>query len=211
MRVRNVHQRLLPGPPERVGALIDELASPADRLWPSDRWPAIRLDRPLRPGAEGGHGSIRYRVEAYQPGRRVTFRFTGMPGVDGGHRLEAEPAGEGVVLRHAMELRVGGRMLVTWPLVLRPLHDAMLEDLLDRAELAVTGSVARPARWSVRVRLVRGGSARVRRLRRRLRSRRARSALSGRGGPGYGAGPAPARGTGTGSRYPAGGPGGRAG
>ena len=155
MRIRNVHQRLLPGPPERVGALIDELAGPADRLWPSDRWPAIRLDRPLGPGAEGGHGSIRYRVEAYQPGRRVTFRFTGMPGVDGGHRLEAEPAGGGVVLRHAMELRVGGRMLVTWPLFLRSLHDAMLEDLLDRAELAVTGRVLQPARWSRRVRLLR--------------------------------------------------------
>jgi hypothetical protein len=34
---------------------------------------------------------------------------------------------------------------------------AMREDLLDRAELAVTGVVASPARWSPWVRLLRGG------------------------------------------------------
>ena len=171
MRVLNVHQRLLPGPPERVGALIDELAGPGDRLWPHDRWPAMRFDQPLGPGAEGGHGPIRYRVEAYEPGRRITFRFTRMPGLDGGHRLEVEPAGTGaVMLRHVAEGRLGGRMLVVWPLVVRPLHDALLEDLLDRAELAVTGTVASPARWSPWVRLLRG----------RLRHRGARTAVLGR-------------------------------
>jgi hypothetical protein len=162
MRVRNVHQRLLPGPLERVGALIDDLAGPGDRLWPGDRWPPMRLDRPLGVGADGGHGPIRYRVEAYEPGRRVAFRFTGMAGLDGGHRLEAEPAGGGgVLLRHVAEGRMGGRMLVVWPLVIRHLHDALIEDLLDRAELAVTGRVASPNRWSPWVRLLR------RRLRRR--------------------------------------------
>jgi hypothetical protein len=156
MRVLNVHQRWLPGPPEPVGALIDGLAGPDDRLWP-DRWPAIRFDRPLGPGAEGGHGPIRYRVEAYAPGRRVDFRFTGMPGLEGVHHLEAEPAGPGaVVLRHVADGRVSGRMLLVWPLVIRFLHDALIEDLLDRAELEVTGTVASPARWSPWVRLLRG-------------------------------------------------------
>jgi hypothetical protein len=165
MHVRNVHQRLLPGPLERVGELIDGLAGPDDRLWPGDRWPPMRFDRPLAVGADGGHGPIRYRVEAYQPGRRVAFRFTR---VDGGHHLEAEPAGEGAVrLRHVVEARLRGRRLVAWVLVIRPLHDALLEDLLDRAELALTGTVARPNRWSPWVRLVR----------RRLRRRAARAAL----------------------------------
>jgi hypothetical protein len=170
MHVLNIHQRWLPGPPERVGALLDGLAGPGDRLWPNDRWPAIRFDRPLGPGADGGHGPIRYRVASYDPGRRVSFRFTGMPGVDGGHRLEVEPAGPGAaVLRHVAEARFSGRWLVIWPLVVRPLHNALIEDLLDRAELAVTGTVAGPARWSPWVRLLRG----------RLRRRRARAAVLG--------------------------------
>jgi hypothetical protein len=46
-------------------------------------------------------------------------------------------------------------MLVAWPVAIRWLHDAVLEDLLDRAELAVTGTVARPAVWSPWVRLLR--------------------------------------------------------
>jgi hypothetical protein len=170
MRVHNVHQRLLPGPPERVGALIDGLAGPDDRLWPGDRWPPIRFDRPLGVGADGGHGPIRYRVEAYEPGRRVAFRFT-RPGLDGGHHLEAQPAAGGaVLLRHVAEGRLSGRMLVAWPLVIRHLHDALLEDLLDRAELALTGRVATPNRWSPWVRL----------LRAHLRRPRARAVVLGR-------------------------------
>ncbi|MEM1418366.1 MAG: SRPBCC family protein, partial [Myxococcota bacterium] len=42
-----------------------------------------------------------------------------------------------------------------WSLVVRPLHDALIEDAFDNAERALTGDVARPARWSLRVRLLR--------------------------------------------------------
>ncbi|MFB6520879.1 hypothetical protein [Streptomyces sp. NPDC056401] len=45
---------------------------------------------------------------------------------------------------------------VSWPLVFRWLHDALAEDALDRAEPACSGTVARPARWSPYVRLLRG-------------------------------------------------------
>ena len=38
--IRNVHERTLAATPEEVGALIDSLASPGDRLWPAARWPA---------------------------------------------------------------------------------------------------------------------------------------------------------------------------
>jgi hypothetical protein len=187
MHVRNVHQRLLPGPPERVGALIDSLATPDDRLWPIDHWPPIRFDRPLAPGAEGGHGPIRYQVESYDPGRRIAFRFTRMPGLHGGHHLVAEPDDTGsVLLRHVAEGRLTGRMLLVWPLVIRPLHNALIEDLLDRAELAVTGTLPRPARWSPWVRLLRA------RLRRPGLTARASAAAS-----------PPAPGTGTGTPSPA--------
>jgi len=75
MRVLNIHERALDATAEKVGLLIDGLGSANDLLWPVDRWPAMRLDRPLGVGAVGGHGPIRYCVESYSPGRSVQFRF----------------------------------------------------------------------------------------------------------------------------------------
>lgn len=165
MRVRNVHRRRLAASPAAAGALLDGLASPTDRLWPRDRWPAMRLDRPLGAGAAGGHGPIRYVVEEHRPGRLVRFRFTAPRGVVGTHRFEVEGAeGGGCELRHVMEIDAVGPARLSWPLVFRPLHDALLEDALDRAAVALgEAPVARP--WSVRVRLLRWLSGVVRRLR----------------------------------------------
>jgi hypothetical protein len=163
MQILNVHERILPATVDQVGALLDGLAGPQDRLWPVDRWPGLpmRFDRPLGVGASGGHGPVRYRVEEYVPGRRVVFRFSERMGLDGTHRLEVDDS-EGVVeLRHVLAGRPRRtRTLLTWLLITRPIHDAVLEDLLDRAELAVSGEVLRPARWSWRVRLLRRRFAR---------------------------------------------------
>jgi hypothetical protein len=74
VRVRNV-QLLAVDDLDAVGALLGRLGSVDDRLWPKDRWPAMRLDRPLQVGARSGHGLIRYRVELFEPARRVRFRF----------------------------------------------------------------------------------------------------------------------------------------
>lgn len=154
--MRNAHVRALPVPASRVGPLIDQLSGPDDPLWPTPAWPPIRFDRPLSVGADGGHGPIRYHVTAYEPGRHVRFAFHPETGLHGYHELAVAPAGEhACVLRHAGEGRVHGRMVALWPLVARWLHDALIEDLLDNAELTVTGSVARPARWSPWVRLLR--------------------------------------------------------
>lgn len=51
--VRNVHERWLAAPAAMVGALLDSLAGPEDRLWPSQQWPAMWFDRPLGVGATG--------------------------------------------------------------------------------------------------------------------------------------------------------------
>jgi len=76
MNVRNVHERVLDVPACDLAVLLDGLASPDDALWPRHLWPAMKFDRPLQVGAVGGHGPIRYTVEAYEPGRRIRFRFT---------------------------------------------------------------------------------------------------------------------------------------
>lgn len=166
MQVVNVHQRLLYATLAQVGALIDSLASPADVLWPGRPWPRMKLDRPLAVGAVGGHGPIRYFVEAYTPGQSVRFRVTAPRGFDGWHGFEVLDATRAhCVLEHRIEMRARGRGLLTWALVIRRLHDACVEDLLSQAQRAV-GNTPKAVPWPAHVRLLHrlmsGGKAKVR-------------------------------------------------
>lgn len=152
MDVLNVHERELRAGSDEVGALIDSLASGNDRLWPRAFWPAMRFDRPLGVGAVGGHGPISYVVEEYRPGQMVKFRFTGPRGFNGHHWLEVLPRAEHcTVLRHTIHMRVFGTALLSWPLAIRHLHDALLEDALAlaQASLGIT-PVVRPWSWWVK-------------------------------------------------------------
>lgn len=163
MQVRNVHQRALAASPEQAAFLIDGLASREDHLWPTESWPPMRFDRPLQDGATGGDGPIRYTVASYEPGRRIEFAFTGPKGFNGRHRFEIlRQAGSGTVLRHSIEMRTSGLALLSWPLVFRPLHDALVEDALSKAQ-ASAGEAPQPAAWSTWVKLLRSVLARCRR------------------------------------------------
>ncbi|MEU7038572.1 SRPBCC family protein [Streptomyces sp. NPDC046237] len=157
MGVHNVHERLLTATESEVGALIDTLASgEGDLLWPGAAWSPMEFDRPLGPGAAGGHGPVRYTVTGYAAGRWVRFEFTGPRGFHGFHELAVLPAGpDRTRLHHTLTMAPRGLARLTWPLAWRPLHDACMEDSLDRAELACTGAVRRPARWSPYVRALR--------------------------------------------------------
>jgi hypothetical protein len=129
-------------------------------LWPADRWPAtpFELDGPLAVGTTSRQGlvrqtEIRQTVEAYEPGRRIVLRFAPGLGLTGVHRLEVESLDGGRSrMTHTLEGAVEPRLLPLYPVLIRQ-HDALVEDLLDRAELATTGSVAQPARWPLVVRL----------------------------------------------------------
>ena len=153
--IRNVHQREFRATEEQLGALLDQVAEPGGP-WPS-RWPPLVLDRPLGVGADGGHGPIRYQVVDYQPGRRAVFRFQEPTDLDGTHTFEVLPGARPgtAVLRHELIGRPSGLGLLSWTLLIRRLHDALLEDLLDRAGRTVGDPPARPARWSVLVRMTR--------------------------------------------------------
>lgn len=169
MRILNVHQRTLPATPDDVGRLLETLATDDDRLWPgppSGRWPRLRLAGGLTPGARGGHGPVRYRVVEHVPGERVRFAFEPGPlsrGLAGQHRFEVAAHPAGAILRHVIEAEARGAAALRWALLVRPLHDALIEDALDLAELHLTGRVARPARWSAWVRLLRALLGRARR------------------------------------------------
>lgn len=157
--VFNAHERTLPASVERVGALMDRLGSSDDPLWPSDRWPPLELDKPLSLGARGGHGPIRYHVVEHEPGQMVRFKFSAPPGFLGYHEFLVERAGSveasAARLRHVLVITPLGDARYTWPLVWRPLHDALMEDLMDRAESAITGEPVRPRGWPWYVRALR--------------------------------------------------------
>jgi hypothetical protein len=155
-RIENVHERTLAAPAAAVGGLVDSLSSSDDRLWPNRRWPAMRLDRGLEIGSDGGHGPVRYEVARHQPGRLVAFAFTAKFPIAGEHRVEVLPGlGDTTSLRHTLEGRPQGWLRVGWPLCFRWLHDALIEDAFDRAEAQVAGEEWRPRDLPVHVRALR--------------------------------------------------------
>ena len=155
MRILNVHERSFRSSPEQAARLLDSLSSPDDALWPSKHWPRMRLDKPLGLGATGGHGPIRYSVVAYEPGKKVTFEFISPRGFVGKHWFEVLGHGaSGTMLRHTIEMSLVGSALLSWPMSVRPLHDALVEDALTKAQVEL-GEQPTPVTWSPWVRLLR--------------------------------------------------------
>ena len=151
--VVNTHERTIPANCSAVGRLIDSLGSEGDLLWPREDWPPMRFDRPLQTGASGGHGPIRYVVEDYEPSRRVQFRFLSPRGFRGTHRFEVVSVGQGKCsLVHGIEMKTAGIAKLSWPCVFRPLHDALIEDCLAKAE-GNFSEIRRSREWSLWVKL----------------------------------------------------------
>jgi hypothetical protein len=94
-------------------------------------------------------------VETYTPGKTIRFRFTAPRGFSGYHCLEITDSPQRpVILKHTIEMKISGWANITWPLFIRPLHDALLEDAFTRAQIAL-GLAPKPQRWSYWVRLLR--------------------------------------------------------
>lgn len=155
MQILNTHEREFTLPAAPVGILIDSLASANDRLWPRHSWPAMRFDRPLGIGADGGHGPIRYRVDEYNPRLYISFRFTEPKGFDGHHAFEVISLSDhSTLLRHSVKMHTRGLARWSWPLLFEPLHDALLEDALATGEAAL-GLTPTVHDWSIWVRCLR--------------------------------------------------------
>lgn len=162
MQVHNVHERVLDSSAAAIGRLLDGIGGPRDALWPSPEWSPLWLDGPPAVGTAGGHGALRYRVTTYEPGRRIVFTLDPGQDLSGWHGFEIVPRGpDRAALRHVVAGRAHGAMRLLWPCVVRPVHDGIVEQILDNAERALaTGPVratrlspiARLARWAYRPR-----------------------------------------------------------
>jgi hypothetical protein len=146
VRVQSRHARSLDAAVEEVGRLVGALGGERDALWPNDLWPGtqLRFDRALGLGARGGHGVIRYAVEAYEPGSFVQFRFEPGQGLAGFHRFDIVPLSDGRTrLAHTLDTRLEGTARLMRPLLLR-MHDTLIRQLLDNAQRATGGRVEQP-------------------------------------------------------------------
>jgi hypothetical protein len=163
MKVLNIHEREFKADYKQVAKLIDSLSSEDDILWPNQCWPSMKFDRPLSVGAKGGHGPISYFVMSYKPGQFIKFCFTNPKGFNGFHKFDViKSAHNSVLLRHTIEMKLNGSALFIWPLVIRPLHDALIEDALSTAQASL-GMAPQMRPWSPWVKLIRwimsGGKA----------------------------------------------------
>ena len=80
----------------------------------------------------------------------MRFRFTALPGFIDHHGFEIEPTESGeVILWHVLQMTTHGLARITWPLIFRPLHDALIEDALTQAQEQLQVPVLRrpSSRW----------------------------------------------------------------
>ncbi|MFJ6000910.1 hypothetical protein [Arthrobacter sp. NPDC092385] len=154
--MRNVQQREIGASAAEVGVVLDSLADADDRVWPTE-WPPIELDAGLRVGSKGGHGPIKYSVVEYEPGRRIRLEFSPGLGIRGYHEFLLEPVGDvRCSVTHTLQGPLSGRMRLLWPLMIRWVHKALIQDLFDNLERGSTGRLLNgPARWSPWVRFLR--------------------------------------------------------
>ena len=152
MTIRNEHTREVPVSASDMDARLSTLGLPEDAVWPTEVWFPMRLKAPVEAGGSGGHGPVRYHASHRAPGE-VTFAFDSILGStrwEGSHSFSVQAAPRGCRLTHLVELRVPLWQGIQWYVLVGPLHDAVLEDLLDKA---ATGTPGR--RWSPWIRALR--------------------------------------------------------
>ena len=160
MKVINIHKRILNQPKAKIADLLETLATKQDRIMPTDKWPAMKLDKGLQVGSKGGHGPIRYTVGQYTPGTSIQFEFTSPKGFNGHHRFEiTELEPDKTELRHTIDMKTSGTGILKWALAVRWLHDALLEDAFDKVENHFS-TEKKSTKWNAWVRILRKMAAR---------------------------------------------------
>jgi hypothetical protein len=128
MKISNRHERMVAAPPARIAALIADF----DRVWPTEIAPAPRWQGPRLYDA----GPMLWE-EFDRPGAARAFRVVRPEGLQGEHWFELEVADGATVVRHTLEGCAVGRYEAIWRERIEPLHDRVLEALLDNVEAAV--------------------------------------------------------------------------
>ena len=131
MKIRNHHQRTVAAPPERIAALLADFG----RVWPTQIAPA-----PQRQGHRLYDAGLMSWEEFDRPGAARAFRVVRPHELQGEHWFELEPAQGATVLRHTIEASASGKYEAIWRERIEPLHDRILEALLDNIEAAAASA-----------------------------------------------------------------------
>ena len=127
MKIKNRHERVVAAPPERIAALIADF----DRVWPTQIAPA-----PRRHGHRLYDAGPMLWEEFDRPGAARAFRVVRPDELQGEHWFELELGEDVTVVRHTLEGRAAGQYEAIWRERIGPLHDLILEALLDNIEAA---------------------------------------------------------------------------
>ena len=128
MEIISRHERTFPVPPEQIAPLIADF----DRVWPTEIAPAPRRQGDRLYDA----GPMRWE-EVDRPGAARAFRVVRPAELQAEHWFELGVAGGSTVVRHMIEGCAAGKYEAIWCERIEPLHDLILEALLDNVEAAV--------------------------------------------------------------------------
>lgn len=124
-------------------------------VWPTENWPAMIFKEGIKVGAEGGHGPIRYSVEKYDPNSIIQFRFLRPLGFNGIHKFEVkELSDRQTMVTHFIDMKVNIRGAIIWLIAVRSLHNALVEDGLDKVE-NLFSTERKSTEWNLWVRTLR--------------------------------------------------------
>lgn len=127
MKIFNRHERLIAAPPERIAPLVADFAV----IWPAQLAPVPRPQRDHRYDT-----GLMIWEEIDRPGATRAFRVLSPGELQAGHWFELVPAEGGTLLRHTVEGTATGAYDQLWPERIEPLHNRILEALLDNVQSA---------------------------------------------------------------------------
>jgi hypothetical protein len=128
MKIQNRHERLVTATSDQVAALVSDF----DAIWPTQIAPAP---------AEEGHGLYDARLMVWEEyerrGAARAFRLIRPEGLTGEHWFELEQVDRGTLVRHTVEGEASGEHEAIRAERIEPLHNRLLEAILDNVEAAV--------------------------------------------------------------------------
>lgn len=155
MKVLNTHKRIIYQPKNKVVELLNTLSTENDKIWPKEKWPAMKFKGGIKIGAKGGHGPIRYSVEKYNPNEIIQFRFLKPIGFNGIHKFEVkELTEEKTEIKHTIDMNTIGKGTLAWILGIRSLHNALIEDGFDKLENNFSNN-KKSTEWNLWVKILR--------------------------------------------------------
>ena len=135
MKVINIHKRTIHQPKDKISKILNSLSTNNDQLWPKEKWPPMIFRKGLMEGATGGHRPIKYSIKKYIPGILLEFKFIKPDGLIGIHKFEiTEIENDKTEIKHTIDMTVSGKGIFIWYIAVKWLHNALLEDCMDKAE-----------------------------------------------------------------------------